>query len=90
MGHATIDTLLFPEVVGLHTWAGEDLNIVPSQVSGMVYVRNQKWMGDRYDAILEPDKPTRVIRNGIPLAPLEAGKTWVAHKSGNDVHFEAK
>jgi len=89
MGHATIDTLLFPEVVGLHTWAGEDLNIVPSQVSGRVYVRNQKWMGDRYDAILEPDKPTQVIRNGIALAPLEAGKTWAAHKSGNDVHFEA-
>ena len=90
MGHDTLDTLLFPEVAGLETWAGEDLTVVPSQVPGRVYVRNQKWMGDRYDAILEPNKPTQIIRNGVPLAPLEAGKTWVARKSGSDVHFEPR
>jgi len=90
MGHTTLDTLLFPEVAGLHTWAGEDLNIVPSQMPFKVYVRNQKWMGDRYDAIIDPKGPTQVIRNGVPLAPLAPGRTWAAHKNGNNVQFEAK
>jgi len=90
MGYDALDTLLFPEVAGMHTWAGEDLNIVPNQTPGKVYVRNQKWMGDCYDAIIEPDKPTQIFRNGVPLPPLAAGKTWVAHKTGSDVHFEAR
>jgi len=90
MGYDALDTLLFPEVVGMHTWAGEDLNIVPNQLPGKVYVRNQKWMGDRYDAIFEANKPTQVMHNGLPLAPLEAGKKWVAHKTGSEVRFEAR
>lgn len=90
MGHDTLDTLLFPEVAGLHTWAGEDLNIVPNPALGKVYVRNQKWLGDRYDAVFEPNKPTLILRNGKLLPPLEAGKRWSARKTGSDVVFEAR
>lgn len=90
MGHDTLDTLLFPEVAGLRTWAGEDLNIVPNPSLGKVYIRNQKWQGDRYDAIFEPNKPTTILRNGTLLPPLKAGKSWAARKIGNDVIFEAR
>jgi hypothetical protein len=90
MGYDALDTLLFPEVAGLHTWAGEDLTIAQSPALGKVYVRNQKWLGDRYDAIFEPGKPTLIWRNGKPLPSLAPGKTWTASKAGNDVHFEAK
>jgi hypothetical protein len=90
MGYDALDTLLFPDVAGLRTWAGEDLTIAPTASLGKVFVRNQRWMGDRYNAVLDPGQPTRIWRNGRELDPLAPGKIWYAHKSGDDVHFEAR
>jgi hypothetical protein len=90
MGYDALDTLLFPDVAGLRTWAGEDLTIAPTASLGKVFVRNQRWMGDRYNAVLEPGQPTRIWRNGRELDSLAPGKIWYAHKSGDDVHFEAR
>jgi len=90
MGYDALDTLLFPELAGLHTWAGEDLNVAPDSTLGKVYVRNQKWLGDRYDAVFEPGRPTLILRNGKALPRLETGKTWYARKNGDVVFFETK
>ncbi len=57
---------------------------------GKVYVRNQKWAGDSYDAVLETEQPTLLWRNGQALKPLAANKTWHAHKQGQDVTFESE
>lgn len=90
MGHDALDTLLFPDVAGLRTWAGEDLTVAPTAALGKVFVRNQKWMGDRYDAIFEPGQATLLWRNGNALTALPTDKTWYAHKIGEQVNFEAK
>ena len=90
MGYDALDTLLFPDVAGLRTWAGEDLTVAPTAALGKVFVRNQKWMGDCYDAIFEPGQATLLWRNGNALTPLPADKTWYAHKIGEQVNFEAK
>jgi hypothetical protein len=90
MGYDALDTLLFPDVAGLRTWAGEDLTIAPTPSLGKVFIRNQKWMGDLYSAVLNPGKPTRIWRNGKELEPLAPGKIWHARKSGDGVHFEAE
>lgn len=90
MGYDALDTLLFPDVAGLRTWAGEDLTVTPSAVLGKVFVRNQRWMGDRYDAILDPGQPTLLWRNREALSTLPADKIWSAHKKGSNVDFEAK
>jgi hypothetical protein len=78
MGHDTLDTLLFPEVVGMRTWGGENLTIVPNPALGKVFVRNQKWMGDRYDALFEPGHPTLIWRNGEALPPLASDQIRVS------------
>jgi hypothetical protein len=90
MGYDALDTLLLPDVVGLRTWAGEDLTVVPEPALGKIFVRNQRWMGDRYDAIFEPGQPTLLWRNREALSPLSTEKIWYAHKRGADVDFEAK
>ena len=90
MGYDALDTLLFPDVAGLRTWAGEDLTVAPIAALGKVFVRNQRWMGDRYDAIFDPGRPTLLWRNREALSPLPAGKIWSAHKKGSNVDFEAK
>jgi hypothetical protein len=90
MGYDALDTLLFPELAGLHTWAGDDLIVTPNPKLGKVYVRNQKWLGDRYDAVFEPNMRTLIMRNGKALPSLGTGKIWYAHKTGNDVVFETK
>ena len=88
MGHDTLDTLQFPDVAGMRTWGGEDLNVVANAALGKVFVRNQKWMGDRYDAVFEPGHPTLIWRNGEAMPQLAPDKTWYARKSGEKVSFE--
>lgn len=88
MGHDTLDTLLFPEIVGLRTWGGENLTVVPNAALGKLFVRNQKWMGDRYDALFEPGHPTLIWRNGEALPPLASDRIWYARKRGERMSFE--
>ena len=64
MGYDALDAFLLPEVIGLHTWGGQDLTVDLPVVSGKVYIRGQKWMGDRYDARMEMGKSTLLWRNG--------------------------
>jgi hypothetical protein len=90
MGYDALDTLLFPEVAGLRTWAGEDLTVAPATAVGKLFVRNQKWMGDNYDAIFDPGRSTLLWRNREALDPLSAGKIWYAHKKGSKIVFEAE
>jgi hypothetical protein len=90
MGYDALDTLLFPDVAGLRTWGGEDLTVAPPAGPGKVFVRNQKWMGDRYDAIFDHGQPTLLWRNREALDPLPSGKIWYAHRGGSKVTFEAK
>ena len=71
-----LDTILFPDIAGLHVWAGHDLTVTSNAGAGKVYVRGQKWMGDSYDALFEPGHPTRIWRNGRELRPLAS--TWRA------------
>jgi hypothetical protein len=89
MGYDALDTMVFPDIAGLRTWAGEDLIVASNLVEGKVYVRGQKWMGDSYDALLEPGQPTRIWRDGRELKPLAANQIWQATKSGNRVSFKA-
>ena len=69
---------------------GEDLTVAPATALGKIFVRNQKWMGDRYDAIFDPGQPTLLWRNRERLDPLPADKIWHAHKKGSNVTFEAE
>lgn len=87
MGYDALDTLVFPDIAGLRTWGGEDLTIVPSASLGKLYIRNQRWMGDRYDAIFEPNRPTRIWRNGRALPALTANQVWRANKTAGKVIF---
>lgn len=88
MGYDAIDTLIFPELAGLHTWGGDDLTVLKPVFSDKVFVRSQWWMGDHYDAILERGHPTLLYRNGDLLKSLPSGITWKAQKHGSDVSFE--
>ena len=88
MGHDTLDTLLFPEIVGLRTWGGQDLTVVPNAALGKAFVRNQKWMGDCYDALFEPGHPTLIWRNERLLPPLALDQIWYARKRGERMSFE--
>ncbi len=87
MGYDALDTLVFPDVAGLRTWGGEDLTIAPSDSPGKLYIRNQKWMGDRYDAIFEPNRPIRIWRNDHALPALDPHRIWRANKTGGTVVF---
>ena len=87
MGYDALDTLLFPDIAGLHVWAGHDLTVTSNVGAGKVYVRGQKWMGDSYDALFEPGHPTRIWRNGRQLKPLASNQTWWATKNGDRVSF---
>jgi hypothetical protein len=80
--------MVFPDVAGLRTWAGEDLTVTPNSSLGKVYVRGQKWMGESYDALFEPGRPTQIWRNGRALKPLPPNQTWRAAKSGRRVLFK--
>lgn len=90
MGYDTLDSLLLPEIAGLRTWAGEDLTVASNPSLGKIYIRNQKWMGDSYDAIFEPNKPTLIVRNGKAIPPLAPDRIWQVRKTGNSIVFEAK
>jgi hypothetical protein len=90
MGYDALDTLLLPDVAGLRTWGGEDLTVAPTAALGKLFVRNQKWMGDRYDAIFDPGQPTLLWRNREALDPLPADRIWYAHKKGSNVTFEVE
>jgi hypothetical protein len=87
MGYDALDTLIFPDVAGLRTWGGEYLTVVPHPALGKVYIRGQKWMGDRYDALFEPGQPTRLWRNGHEVPPLASDQIWRAQKAGQNVAF---
>jgi hypothetical protein len=87
MGYDALDTLVFPDVAGLRVWAGEDLTVIPNFAAGKVYVKNQKWMGESYDALFEPGQPIRIWRDGKELKPLAADHTWQATKRGKRVSF---
>jgi hypothetical protein len=89
MGYDALDCLVFPEVAGLRTWAGEDLTIIPQSALGRVFVRGQKWKGDSFDAYFNPGHPTLIWRNGKRLPPLPGNQTYRAKKTGSDVSFEA-
>jgi len=88
MGYSALDTVVFPDVAGLRVWAGEDLTVAPNPAVGKLFVKNQKWMGESYDALFEPGKATRIWRDGRELAPLEANRIWRARKKGSEVSFE--
>ena len=88
MGYDALDTLVLPDVAGLRTWGGEDLTVAPNPALGKVYIRGQKWMGDRYDALFDPGQPTRLWRNGHELAPLSSDQLWRARKQGQRVFFD--
>lgn len=88
MGYDALDTLILPDVAGLRTWGGEDLTVAPEPALGKVYIRGQKWMGDRYDALLDPKRPTRLWRNGHELPPLPLDQHWRARRKGQSVEFE--
>jgi hypothetical protein len=88
MGYDALDTLVMPDVAGLRTWGGEDLTVAPNPALGKVYIRGQKWMGDRYDALFDPGQPTRLWRNGHELAPLSSDQLWRARKQGQRVFFD--
>jgi hypothetical protein len=87
MGYDALDTMVFPDVAGLHDWAGEDLTVTSNSAIGKVYVRGQKWMGDSYDAVFEPGQPTRIWRNRRELKSLASNQTWRATKRGGHVSF---
>jgi hypothetical protein len=87
MGYDALDTLVFPDVGGLRVWAGQDLTVTPNSAAGKLYVKNQKWMGESYNALFEPGKRIRIWRNGKELKPLAADRTWQATKSGNRIFF---
>jgi len=87
MGYDALDTLVLPDVAGLRAWAGEDLTVAPSASLGKVYIRNQQWMGDRYDAIFEPNRPTRIWRNGHAIATLNEHQIWRAERTRATVIF---
>lgn len=87
MGYDVLDTMLFPEVEGLRTWGGNDLIVAPGAAHQKVYVRGQKWMGDRYDAIFEPGRPTQIWRNGQQLPSLASDRLWRASREGQRVSF---
>ena len=89
MGYDALDTMVFPDVAGLRTWAGEDLTVIPNSAAGKVYVRGQKWMGDSYDALFDPGRATKVWRNGHAGEPLPANQAWRATKSGQHVVFKS-
>lgn len=88
MGYDALDTLVLPDVAGLHTWAGEDLTVAPDPSLGKLYLRNQEWMGDRYDAVFDPGRPTHIWRNGRPLPDLDPRQSWRAERRGAQVIFE--
>lgn len=89
MGYDALDALILPDVAGLRTWAGQDLTVMPPVASiGKIYVRGQRWMGDRYDVILDPGHATRVWRNEQPMKPLSIDQTWRAHENGDSVTFQ--
>jgi hypothetical protein len=88
MGYDALDTMVFPDIAGLRVWAGQDLTVVSHPGAGRVYVREQKWMGDSYDALLEPGQPTRIWRNGHELKPLPSNQTWRATRHGDRICFE--
>lgn len=87
MGYDALDTLLLPDVAGLRTWGGEDLTVASNASLGKLYILNQKWMGDGYDAILDPNRLTQIWRNGQPLPPLDPHQTWRAQRKGETVVF---
>jgi Mannosylglycerate hydrolase MGH1-like glycoside hydrolase domain len=88
MGYDALDDMLFPDVAGLRTWAGQDLTVAPEAALGKVYIRNQKWMGDRYDAIFNPGHASLLWRNGCAMKPLPDNEVWRAQKHGESVVFE--
>jgi hypothetical protein len=87
MGYDALDTMVFPDVAGLHVWAGQDLTVASNPDAGKVFVRGQKWMGDSYDALFDPGQPTRIWRNGHELMPLASSQSWRAIKNGDQVSF---
>ena len=89
MGYDALNCLVFPDVAGLRTWAGEDLEVVPEPGRGKVFVRGQKWMGDSYDALFDPGHPTLLWRNGKKLRPLADDQLWRAKRTGASVSFGA-
>jgi hypothetical protein len=89
MGYDALDAMVFPDVAGLRTWAGEDLTVEPNFAAGRLYVRGQKWMGGSYDAVFEPGKPILIWRDGEELKPLAPNQTWRATNSRKGVLFRA-
>lgn len=89
MGYDALDTMVFPDIAGLRTWAGEDLTVDPNFAAGKLYIRGQKWMGDSYDAVFAPGKPTLIWRNGQEMNPLSPDQIWRATKDGENVVFRA-
>lgn len=88
MGYDALDDMILPDVAGLKTWAGQDLTVAPEAALGKVYIRNQKWMGDRYDAIFNPGHASLLWRNGHAMKPLPSDHVWRAKKQGESVVFE--
>jgi hypothetical protein len=88
MGYDALDCMVFPDIAGMRTWGGEDLTLVPNFAAGKVYVRQQKWMGDSYDAVFERGQATQLWRNGREGTPFAADRIWRATKKGERVTFK--
>jgi glycogen debranching enzyme len=88
MGYDALDCLAFPDVTGLRMWSGDDLVVAPDPAVGKVFVRGQKWMGESYNALFDPGKPTRIWRNGREMKSLSGTGPWRAKKMGRTVSFE--
>jgi hypothetical protein len=88
MGYNALDALVLADVAGLRTWGGEDLTIEPAVEPGKVYVRGQRWMGERFDALFDPGHPTHIWRNEHALDPLSGNQVWRAREQGGRVDFE--
>lgn len=88
MGYDALGTLVLPDLAGLRTWAGQDLTIHANRDLGKIFVRGQRWMGDRYDAVFEADHPTRIWMKGRELPSLPPSQTWRARRQGDAVTFD--
>ena len=87
MGYDAFDTAIFPDVAGLQIWGGRDLTIRAHSGLGKIYIRGQKWMGDSYDVLFDPDHQTRVWQNGRKLRSLAQNQVWQVTKAEDRVAF---
>jgi len=63
MGYNALNCVALPDISGLQMWAGENLTLVLHLNLPKIYITEQKWNGDSYNAILVPDKEITLYQN---------------------------